>query len=218
MEIGRNTNIKKLKVKFVIFDWSGTISNDFDACYDAAIRLRAHFGLPRPEREQWRKQTMSNAIDYLRLHGVKEDAKRILELYSRFYAQSPKRPKAFDDASEILSLLTKKGKTILVVSGHPEEHLMNEMAEYGFDRFISPDFVWGSTKNKAERLREVLNELDVNPSDAVYIGDMVWDVRAAKKAGVHSVALLRGYHKERLIDEKPDLLVESLAELKGHIV
>jgi len=211
--------MEKLDVKVVIFDWSGTISNDFDTCYNAAIKLREHFGLEKPNREEWRKQTMSNAIDYLRLHGVKEDADRILDLYSHFYAESPNRPTPFEDAEEILSFLISKGKKILVVSGHPQEHLYNEMVEYGFDKFISSGSVWGSTKNKAEKLKTVLSELNLDPSRVVYIGDMVWDVRAAKEAGVRSVALLRGYHsKERLIEEAPDLSVASLKELKGHIL
>ncbi|PJA53243.1 MAG: hypothetical protein CO167_07755, partial [Candidatus Marinimicrobia bacterium CG_4_9_14_3_um_filter_48_9] len=46
------------------------------------------------------------------------------------------------------------------------------------------------------------------------VGDSFVDVKAAKAAGVTAVAVEQGYTpRERLIQEKPDLLVKNFLEL-----
>ena len=56
------------------------------------------------------------------------------------------------------------------------------------------------------------------PSNAIYLGDTIYDIRAAKKAGVHSVGVATGYHvRERLVNENPDFVVDSLTEFQSTI-
>jgi len=209
--------MEKLNVKVVVFDWSGTLSDDIVQCYNAGMKLREHFGLSVMTFEQWQKQTMANAIDFFRAHGITEDAEKILRLYSQYFSENPTSPKAFDDAEEILSFLKSKGKFIVIVSGHPHEHMKNEMVGYGFDKFVLS--ASGSIKNKAEKLKELAAELGVKQSEIVYVGDMVWDIRAAKEAGIRSIAILRGYHSEDILrKENPDLAINSLTELKDIII
>ena len=77
--------------------------------------------------------------------------------------------------------------------------------------------VWGSVSDKTEKLKELVEKFDVRPDQVVYIGDMIWDVRSAKAAGVKSVALRRGYHGRMLDKENADVIVEDLTELLGVI-
>ena len=51
------------------------------------------------------------------------------------------------------------------------------------------------------------------------MGDSPFDIRAAKAAGVHAIAVTWGgiHSRERLAAEEPDALVESAEELRGRL-
>ncbi len=62
-----------------------------------------------------------------------------------------------------------------------------------------------------------LERLEAEPADAAYVGDAPFDVRAAKAAGVFSVAVTWGkiHTRERLEAELPDALVDTPEDLLG---
>jgi pyrophosphatase PpaX len=57
------------------------------------------------------------------------------------------------------------------------------------------------------------------PAQTAYVGDSPFDVRAAKAAGMHAVAVTWGriHERERLEREEPDAIVDSAEELLGHL-
>ena len=56
--------------------------------------------------------------------------------------------------------------------------------------------------------------LDVEPSECVVVEDSVFGIEAAKAAGMKSIAVATGTHTRRELEaKKPDLLVDSLAEV-----
>ena len=64
-------------------------------------------------------------------------------------------------------------------------------------------------------LRHALDLLGASRDDAVYVGDSPFDIRAAKAAGMHAVAVTWGgiHPRERLEAEAPDDVVETAEEL-----
>ena len=60
-----------------------------------------------------------------------------------------------------------------------------------------------------------LEQLDVEPAQAAYVGDSPFDVRAAKAGGLHAIAVTWGgiHHRERLEAEQPDAIVTDTDEL-----
>lgn len=56
--------------------------------------------------------------------------------------------------------------------------------------------------------------MGVKPESALYIGDTLFDIRAAKQMGLKSAGVSTGYHKaESLIREEPDVFLKSLGEI-----
>jgi pyrophosphatase PpaX len=64
-------------------------------------------------------------------------------------------------------------------------------------------------------LVHALEQLDARPDEAAYVGDSPFDVRAAKAAGLHAVAVTWGgiHGRERLEAERPDAIVSDTDEL-----
>jgi pyrophosphatase PpaX len=72
-------------------------------------------------------------------------------------------------------------------------------------------------KPDPEPLLLALERLDARPGDAAYVGDAPFDVKAAKSAGLFSVAVTWGgiHDRERLQTEAPDAIVDTPDELYG---
>ncbi len=98
-----------------------------------------------------------------------------------------------------------------MISSHPKDHLLAEASEYGIAGYFA-GFV-GNAKDKTEEIVQVLLRWGFRPDSAVYLGDTINDVQAAKAAGVHSVGVATGYHiREKLENEDPDFVVDSLTD------
>ena len=82
-----------------------------------------------------------------------------------------------------------------------------------FDLTLSID-TDGRNWTKAEMLERILAEANQPASQAVFLGDTVSDIRAAKAKGVTSVAAVYGYGKPyELHNESPNFYCESLLNL-----
>ncbi len=107
-----------------------------------------------------------------------------------------------------LGLVTAKRRvTVALAFEHvPIEHL--------FDVVVGSDDTDRHKPDPAPLLH-ALELLDAKPDDAVYVGDSPFDMRAAKAAGMHAVAVTWGgiHPRERLEAEGPDAVVDSAEEL-----
>ena len=85
-----------------------------------------------------------------------------------------------------------------------------------FDVVVSSDDT-ERHKPDPEPLLHALGQLEAEPTEAAYVGDSPFDIRAAKAAGLHAVAVTWGgiHHRERLEAEEPDAIVTDTGELLG---
>lgn len=205
--------------KFVIFDWSGVISDDRRTVYEANMRILADYGKPCLTYEQWLISTAANAVDFLQGQGVAEKAEKLTELYERYLNEVECRgikPVMYHDAPDVLKYVRRRGKRAAVLSSHPAENLQNEAEDYGLLCYF--DLLEGGSRNKAHDIVTICRRFCIAPSSVIYVGDMAYDIRSAKKAGVGAGGVTTGYHsRDRLLAEDPDYLFDSLLELKSII-
>ena len=74
-------------------------------------------------------------------------------------------------------------------------------------------------KPDPEPLLLAAGRMRAEPAQTAYVGDSPFDVRAAKAAGMHAIAVSWGriHDRERLEREEPDAIVDSAEELLGHL-
>ena len=72
-------------------------------------------------------------------------------------------------------------------------------------------------KPDPEPLLLAAQRMNVNPDDCAYVGDSPFDIRAAKAARMHAVAVTWGgiHAREALAREEPDAIVDAAEELLG---
>ena len=112
-----------------------------------------------------------------------------------------------DEGRKLGIVTAKRRATVaLAIEPGPIEHL--------FDVVVGSDDTETHKPDPAPLLH-ALELLDADADDAVYVGDSPFDIRAAKAAGMHAVAVTWGgiHPRQRLEAEGPDAVVDSAEEL-----
>ena len=74
-------------------------------------------------------------------------------------------------------------------------------------------------KPDPEPLLLAAKRMSAQPDETAYVGDSPFDIRAAKAAGMHAIAVTWGriHDRERLEREEPDAIVDTAEELLEHL-
>lgn len=120
---------------------------------------------------------------------------RATELHSRFYREAAELLRPFDHAQDLIRALAAKGvRVVLATSAGPDELAVLRKVLDVDD--VVQDIVAGadveSTKPDPEPVRVALEKAGTAPADTIFVGDAVWDVQAATKAGVRTIGVLSG--------------------------
>lgn len=146
---------------------------------------------------------------------VKSLAKQINDFYVKFYM--PKYVFMIDGAIECLLNLKRHGFKIGFVT-NATRLMMNKFLQmfglYGIaDVAISADDV-SKPKPHPMGILKVFNQLNIEPEDALFIGDSTTDMLTGKSAGVPSVGVLSGVgKKEDLQEAGAHIVIKSVASL-----
>jgi len=115
---------------------------------------------------------------------------------------------------EVLEALKKKGIKLAVFSGNSSEVLEKSLKalkirQY-FHAVVSADDV-KKMKPDPEGLLKALSSLNLQKSEAIYVGDALNDVKSAKAAGVKVAVVLTGaLNRKKAEVVKPDWIIEDL--------
>lgn len=215
MSVGQTVGRRLSSVQLIITDWSGVISDDRHMVYESNMRLLEKYGKSRRTFEAWLEASQLTCAAYLASVGLQLDPATVAEEYPAMLTilrGEGFKPTMYPDAHAFVRGVV--GRRIVVVSSHPADHLVAEANEYGLTNHIA--HFSGSAVNKAEVITRALGATP--PSQALYMGDTIFDIQAAKQTGVTSVGMATGYHtKDRLIREVPDHVFDSLTELLAEL-
>ena len=199
-------------IRNIIFDWSGTLSNDLIPVYTAIMSVFRKLGLRTLSLEEYKKEFTLPYMHFYHKFKKDIDKEEVDKLFSK-EINSVEEPKPFSDAKEILEFLKQKNIQIVVFSSVPQEKLEKEIRDYGFQKFFVD--INGSVHDKVETITQIMEKNGFEANETAYVGDMIHDVDAGKKAKVITIAVSWGYQlKEKLSKESPNFLIDDLKELK----
>lgn len=202
-----------------IFDFDGTLANTVPWFAGVVNRFADRYGFKRVEEG-----------DHEMLRGL--PPRRLLEVLSvplwkvpliaydlrRLMTQDIDQISLFEGTDRLLETLSQAGVALAVVSSNSERNVRQTLGSKNVavvDAFDCGVSLFG----KASKLRDVLDECDVAPSEAIYVGDEVRDIEAAREAGVASGAVSWGYNTVAALKEQgPDVIFTSMDEVAERIV
>ena len=199
------------KFDLFVFDWDGTLSK--------SIRIFTQKVDPFWKYKKMRYGRVGRgakagrAADVLvTRHGSKIERRMLLPIadISLFFI----KPSLYPDAKEVLEILKKKGKRIVLFTNGASYRVLRELKYLGlvdyFDAIVSAQDL-KALKPNPQGLEIAVKRFKVKKSRTLYIGDMVDDVMMARFAKARSCALAQGFDKyEILKSSRPDYLFRDI--------
>jgi phosphoglycolate phosphatase len=199
----------------VLFDWSGTISDDRRPVYEANKKMCAHWGLEIESFEEWTHSASMTPIEGFRKKGLTASDDEIYRVYRHYFHEvlnDGSHPALIPGARQALVSLHAADIPLGIVSSHPQIYLEPEARKYEILPLV--DVLHGDTRNKIETLKEVCQIMGLDRATTMYVGDTIYDIRSAAEAGLVTAGVTTGYHtREALEAEEPNHLLSNLNEL-----
>jgi HAD superfamily hydrolase (TIGR01549 family) len=121
----------------------------------------------------------------------------------------------FSGSSEVLEELKRSGMRMAIVTtrGKKDTFALLKRHSLGayFQAVVTRDDVRRS-KPSPDPVLFALKQLEIQPHDAVMVGDMPTDIQAGKSAGTKTVGITESLFQKELIESSPDFLIRSITE------
>ena len=205
-------------VKTVVLDVDGTLMDTNYLHTEAWARAFEAAG-HRVPRVRLHKQIGKGAELLIReFVDDEEKVEKIQDLHSEVYGELQEYGHPLPGAKELISSLRERGYEVWFVTSAKDEELEHHMqeleAEDSIEGVVNSSAVENS-KPAPDIFEETLRRARATADETVAVGDAVWDVEAAREAGIRTVAVLSGgaYHREALEEAGAVAVYEDCAAL-----
>ena len=204
--------------RVVVLDVDGTLMDTNYLHTEAWARAFEEAG-HRVPREKLHKQVGKGAELLIREFVDDDEAvEEIQESHTEFYEGFQKFGHPLPGAKELISSLKERGYEVWFVTSAKDEELEHHMkeleAEDKIDGVVNSSAV-DNAKPAPDIFEETLRRAGVTADETVALGDSLWDVEAARDAGIRTVAVLSGgaFHTRDLEEAGAVAVYEDCAAL-----
>jgi phosphoglycolate phosphatase-like HAD superfamily hydrolase/ADP-ribose pyrophosphatase YjhB (NUDIX family) len=191
-----------MKIRHVIFDWSGTLYDDHKVSYLATRETIHHFTGQTITQEAYREHFTIPVEHFYRLYDAKTPWQEIDKHYFTVFEKYFFRGKLFPGVLALFAELKKQGITISLLSTVRWDLLLSLCQRLRLTKTFT--LIEGGAADKRHALKGHLKHLKAVPAQTLFVGDTLHEVEAANEAGLMSGCVLNGYQsQERLIAAHP---------------
>jgi len=205
-------------VRVVVLDVDGTLMDTNYLHTEAWARAFEEAGHRMP-RVRLHKEVGKGAGLLIREFVEDEETvEKIQDLHSEFYDGLQEHGHPLPGAKELISSLKQRGYEVWFVTSAQDEELEHHMqeleAEDSVDGVVNSSDV-ENPKPAPDIFEETLRKAGATADETVAVGDAIWDIEAARDAGVRTVAVLSGgaFPKEALEEAGAVAVYEDCAAL-----
>jgi phosphoglycolate phosphatase len=226
---------KKMKVKAILFDLDGTIldisDRDAFARYKAMNQLGHRVSLDEIKRRYRYGLGRMGIAKELGIEFTKKEEEEYIEASFAHFAKRDnalRLTKIHDEAYDVLSILSKKYKLVLVTSRDDLSSTEEELEWFNIKKF----FTLIITREVAKKYHEVRNIpllpfhkqrtklyecavglIKKDPKEILCIGDSVGELEPAKELGIKTIGVLTGFSSKEDMENASILTIQDLTQL-----
>ncbi len=206
--------------QLIIFDWDGTLM-DSAAKIVSCMQLAAQqCGVPVPDAPAVGNIigiSLRPAIQMLFNTQDESLTDALLEGYKTAYLEKDVTPcPLFDGTHELLTSLKQQNKILAVATGKARRGLDRAWKNTQTGHFFttSRTACEAASKPSSDMLEQILTETGVSASDAIMVGDTVFDMQMAEQIGMDRLAVSYGVHdSHRLSAHNPVAIVDTVTDM-----
>ncbi|HUQ88851.1 MAG TPA: HAD family hydrolase [Vicinamibacterales bacterium] len=185
--------------KAVLFDIDGTLVDSNDAHASAWVKALTEFGAAVDPAHVRRCIGMGGDKLMPEVSGIEQDSPRGQEIATRrgeiFTAEFIPKLQRFRGATELVAALKERGITAVAASSASKEDLTALLEIAGVDDLMNDRTSSDDAENSKpapDIIHAALDRAKASPSEAIMIGDTPYDIEAARRAGVETIAFRSG--------------------------
>lgn len=200
---------------YVIFDFDGTLADMKTLFLEIGNEIAAKKGWPKVDEKVYQKLRKGNIKDGLKTLGIPlRDVPFTILQAKRMLATRTDEIKLFEDIPDLITKLHSDGHELFVLSTNSKKIIVAVLGKFGLQdkiKVLPSSGLFG----KAPALKRFARAHRAKKADIWYVGDELRDVEAAKKAGVHNIAVTWGLqHPDALRDAQPEFLADKPEDVK----
>lgn len=210
------------KITTVLFDFDGTLIQlnlDFPKLYQEAYSLIERYGVDISPYQDLFLIELEEAITASLQRNNPEKARRFQKETREFLRKreimAAKEAEVVPGACQTLKRLKERGIRIGIVTRNCKEAVEIGLGknDFVYDLLLTRDDI-RPVKPEPHSLERALKILKSRPEETIMIGDHPIDIKAGKKVGVKTIAVLSGKkRKEDFKELKPDLIIPAVSNL-----
>jgi len=203
-------------VKNIIFDWSGTLADDFQPVLEATNEIFKQYGKAAFTAGEFREKFFLPFTEFYKIHLPEATMIQLDHYYHSSFKLLQENIPLLPHARDILDYCQSQKMKIFLLSTIHAEHYEVQATRLGVKDYFTKAYVQALDKRKTIHL--LLAEWDLDPAETLFVGDMQHDIETAKHGGVRSCGVLTGYDSlEKLKKVEPDLIFMDLVGLLHYL-
>lgn len=205
-------------VKYVIWDWNGTLFNDVKVCITSMNRLLERNQLPLIEDDAEYRSKFSFPIkNYYKNLGFdfeKVPFEQLAKEFMDIYQSDSLQCRLTEEVENVISVLKKKGYRQIILSASKRKNLIQQMEQFGissyFEEILGLSDIYA--KSKVEIAREWIEDKTIK--NITVIGDTYHDYDVAKELNALCLLYSKGHQSISKNEENQYKVVEDI----NHII
>jgi pyrophosphatase PpaX len=205
------------KLKCVIFDMDGTLTQTSQLIYDSFNYIALKYEGKRYSESEitamFGPPEEGALINIVGREKIGQAMKEYLEFYS---ANHNDLARLYPGIKEVVIDLKKRGVHVALFTGKGIDTTSITMDKFGltpyFDYVVTGSDVVNH-KPSAEGIHKIMQHFRLQPDEVLMVGDAVSDVKASREAGAKIAAVLwDSYGKEKVLQMKTDYVFHDVRE------
>lgn len=188
-----------MKYELILFDFDGTVIDGSEGIFNCIRYALGEMGKEIPGDDVLRRFVGPSLFDgYMdNIEKDPDNAQRFMSLYRVRYAPTGYAEcRLYDGIADVVKRLGDEGYKVAVCSSKPYDFVKKIVDLLGitelFGFYSCPGFS-STVSEKSELILEAARYFGVSKEKTLMIGDRLFDVESAKKAGVDSMGVLYGF-------------------------
>jgi len=191
-------------IKAIIFDKDGVLLDSLDTCYQAVSDMIQHFNLNEISKDEfvkdfWGKKSESNRERLEKNKSPSESGKEKVEYYYMRRKELQDMSKLYPGVKDVLVKL--KGRYYIALVTNTEKNRAKSILDsFGILEYFDVIVGGECTKPKPfpDPILKACNDMGVNPSEVLFVGDTKTDIDAGKSAGCNVAIVATSISRKEL--------------------
>lgn len=196
----------------IIFDFDGTLADSFDYVADYLAGEARLEPLTPDQKQQLRGLSVGGMVRHMGFRWW-----QWLPLFlkgRRRMNRAIKELKTFKGMPELIRKLHAEGHELFILSTNSVRNIRHFLHVQKMHKYFLEIYGGVGIFGKGPALRQMLNDQNLDINHAVYVGDELKDVQAAKSIGLRAVAVSWGFaNRDNLKAAKPTGLADTPVDL-----